>query len=139
MLDRNPRGHMPFERRSHYPVVLFVDDDREVLSALRRTLSMDSYEVITAQGADEALCWLEELPIDLGMTDQRMPGLSGTELLREVRKRSPRTARALLTAFLSPLVATEGREAGVEAFLSKPWSDDLLRETVRRLLAETPS
>ena len=130
MLEKNPRE--PFERRTHHPVILCVDDDQQVLSALRRCLSTEPYEVITAQGADEALYWFEEFPIDLVLTDQRMPGTSGTDLLRQVRKRSPSTARAMLTAY--PGMTQEGLEAGAEAVLYKPWSEAVLKDTIRRAL-----
>jgi DNA-binding response OmpR family regulator len=128
-----PQGPMPFERRTLHPVILCVDDEPQVLSALRRSLSTEPYEVLTAQGAEEALCWFEELPIDLVLTDQLMPGTKGTELLREVRKRSPRTARAILTAHLG--MTKEGLEAGAATVLYKPWNDEVLRRTVRRVLA----
>ena len=127
---------MPFERRSHHPVILCVDDEREILSALQRCLSHEPYEVLTAQGADEALGWLEEVPVDLLITDQRMPGTSGTQLLREVRMRSPKTARAILTAFSTPTLFKEGLEAGAQAFVSKPWSDAALRDTIRGILGK---
>ena len=72
---------MPYEPRSHHPVILCVDDDREILSALRRSLSREPYEVITAQGVDEALCWFEEFPIDLLITDIGLPGgLNGRQV-----------------------------------------------------------
>jgi YesN/AraC family two-component response regulator len=129
---------MPFERRSHHPVILCVDDEREILYSLQRCLSAEPYEVVTAQGADEALGWLEELPIDLVITDQRMPGTPGTELLREVRKRSPKTAGAILTAYPTLSLVKEGLEAGAEAFLNKPWSDDSLKEMIRSILGNSP-
>jgi DNA-binding NtrC family response regulator len=128
---------MPYEPRSHHPVILCVDDDREILSALRRSLSRESYEVITAQGADEALCWFEEFPIDLLITDQRMPGTEGTQLLRVIGKRFPKTARAILTAHPGPALMQEGLEAGAETFLYKPWDDSVLRDTIRRVLEKS--
>jgi DNA-binding NtrC family response regulator len=134
VLDRNPGGPMPYERRSRHPVILCVDDDRGILSALRRSLSGEPYEVITAQGADEALCWFGELPIDVIITDQRMPGTEGTQLLREVVKRYPKTARAILTAYPGPALIQEGLKVGTDTFLYKPWSDSLLRDTIRFLL-----
>jgi DNA-binding NtrC family response regulator len=115
-----------------------VDDDRETLSALRRSLSKEPYEVITAQGGTEALGWLEEVPIDLVITDQRMPGTSGTELLGEFQRRSPRTVRAILTGDRGPTTVKDGLDAGVAALLYKPWSDDVLRRMVRRLLGKEP-
>src|SRR5436190_4616316 len=102
---------MPFERRSHHPVVLCVDDERETLAALRRSLRNEPYEVITAQSAAEALEWFLELPVALVLTDQRMPDVGGTEFLREVRKRSPKTARAILTAYPSPEMMSEALES----------------------------
>ena len=125
---------MPFERRNHHPVILCVDDERAILASLSRCLRSEPYEVITARGAAEALGWFEELPIDLVITDQRMPGATGTDLLREVRKRSPKTARAILTAHREPTLVEEGLEAGAETFLYKPWDDRFLKETIRRLL-----
>ena len=126
---------MRIERRNHHPVVLCVDDERETLSALRRCLRNEPLEVITAQSAAEALGWFEELPIALVVTDQRMPGGSGADLLRQVRDRSPKTARAILTAYPGPSLMKEGLDAGAERLLYKPWRDEALIEAVRYLLA----
>lgn len=125
---------MPFELRSRDPVILCVDDESEILASLSRCLRSEPYEVITARGAAEALGWFEELPIDLIITDQRMPGGAGTDLLREVRKRSPNTARAILTGHREPTLVRDGLEAGAETFLYKPWNDRSLKETIRRML-----
>jgi len=116
------------------PVVLCVDDEPGVLNALRRSLSKERCEVITAGSPDEALAWLKEVTVHLVITDQRMPGMTGIQLLDQVRKRSPRTARALLTACRTPAVVRQGLEAGAEAFLYKPWDERYLIETVRRIL-----
>lgn len=117
------------------PVILCVDDERELLSALRRCFRKESYDVITAGSVEEALGWLAEVPaIDLVLSDERMPGSTGTDLLREMRTRSPLTTRVLLTGFPSETLIRDGLEAGVEIFLSKPWDDRELRDTVRRIL-----
>ena len=129
---------MPFERRTQDPVVLCVDDDREVLAALRRSLRDEPYEVITALSAAEALGWLEELPVTLVITDQRMPDVTGTEFLRAVGKRWPATARAILTAHRVPSLVTEGLDAGIETFMYKPWDEEYLLETIRRILGKRP-
>jgi DNA-binding NtrC family response regulator len=129
---------MLFERRTQHPVVLCVDDDREVLAALRRSLRDEPYEVITALSAAEAMGWLEELPVTLVITDQRMPDVTGTELLRAVGKRWPATARAILTAHRVPSLVTEGLDAGVETFMYKPWDEEYLLETIRRILGNRP-
>lgn len=116
------------------PIVLCVDDEVETLSALRRCLRNEPYEVITARSAAEALGWIREVVVDLILTDQRMPGAPGTNLLREVRKRSPRTARAILTGYPQARLIQEGLEAGADTFLYKPWDDESLRATIRRIL-----
>ena len=118
------------------PVVLCVDDEGEILKALRRCLRCEPYDVITARSASEALGWLEELPVDLVITDHRMPGTDGTELLEEIRKRSPKTARAILTGYPGETVIRKGLEAGADTFLYKPWDDERLRGTIRRLLTK---
>lgn len=117
------------------PVILCVDDEREILGSLRRCFRNEACQVLTAASRDEAFGWLGAMPrIDLVLSDERMPGGTGTELLREIRTRYPGAARALLTSFPSDTLVREGLEAGVEAFLYKPWDDEVLRQTVRRLL-----
>jgi response regulator RpfG family c-di-GMP phosphodiesterase len=128
---------LEFLRRE--PVLLFVDDEPEVLSALRRCFRHEPYRIFTAGGPGEGLAWLEKTPIDLVVTDERMPGMSGTEFLREVRDRSPKTARAILTGYPNQTVIRRGLEAGANTFLYKPWDDESLRRTVRRVLKTWPS
>jgi DNA-binding NtrC family response regulator len=126
------RKHLPRWNRDR--VVLCVDDEPGVLSAVSRSLRDEPYDVITARSSEEALGWLDELPVDLVISDQQMPGMPGTELLKEVRKRFPNTAVALLTGVRTPATVDRGLEAGAETFLYKPWDDQRLVETVRRLL-----
>jgi DNA-binding response OmpR family regulator len=120
--------------RGRDPILLFVDDEPEVLSALRRCFRHEPYLVFTAGGPGEAFAWLEKTPIDLVITDERMPEMSGTDFLREVRKRSPRTVRGLLTGYPSETVIQKGLEAGADALLYKPWDDQSLRGKIRGLL-----
>ena len=136
MPESAPRGTMLLERHAGHPVVLCVDDEKAVLTALRRSLRDEPYEVITAGSAAEAMGWLEELPVTLVITDERMPDVTGTELLREVGKRWPSTARAFLTGHRVPSLVTEGLDAGVETFMYKPWDEEYLRETIRRILGK---
>jgi len=130
------REHTHNSLRRVNPVVLCVDDEGEILRALRRCLRSEPYEVITARSASEALGCLEEFPVDLVITDHRMPGTDGTELLMEIRKRSPKTARAILTGYPGETVIRKGLEAGADTFLYKPWDDERLKGTIRRLLTK---
>jgi DNA-binding NtrC family response regulator len=74
---------------SHGASVLCVDDEPEVLSALRRTLREEPYELITAPDVDLALACLDRLPIEVVIADDRMPSMSGTQLLGEIRGAGP--------------------------------------------------
>jgi DNA-binding NtrC family response regulator len=121
-------------RRSGNPVILIVDDDPEIRRALRRCLRGERYELITAESGDQALERLSDGPVDLVITDQRMPGMWGTDLLQEIRERLPRTPCAILTAFRTLSVIRDGIDAGASTILFKPWKDGKLRSTVRHLL-----
>ena len=121
-------------RRSSNPVILIVDDDPEIRRALRRCLRGERYELITAESGDQALERLSDGPVDLVITDQRMPGMWGTDLLQEIRERLPRTPCAILTAFRTLSVIRDGIDAGAATILFKPWKDGKLRSTVRHLL-----
>jgi CheY-like chemotaxis protein len=125
-------------RRTARPLVLVVDDDPKVLAALRRCLRREGYEVVTAGGAREALERLSDGAADLVIADLRMPGMTGTELLGEIRGRFPQTSCAILTGDHALTVIRDGGRAGAVAVLFKPWKDEALRDTVRRLLERPP-
>jgi response regulator RpfG family c-di-GMP phosphodiesterase len=117
------------------PVVLLVDDEERILSALRRTLRREGYELLTAQTPAQALAILDERPVDLVVSDQKMPGLSGVDLLAQIGQRRPGIPRILLTGWPEEIPAARLREVGVHALLPKPWDDTELKSTLRKLLA----
>jgi len=112
------------------PVILCVDDDPAVLRAIERDLRQRyhaDYRVIKAGSAAAGLDAAKELaarntPVALVLADQRMPGMTGIEMLREVRKLHPNTRRVLLTAYADTDVAITGiNEIGLDHYLMKPW------------------
>jgi len=116
-------------------VVLLVDDEAHILSALTRSLRREGFELLTAQSPAEALQVLETRRVDLVVSDQKMPGASGIDLLREVARRHPTTPRVLLTGWPEEIPASELAASGVDAVLPKPWDDASLKQTLRGLLA----
>src|SRR5579862_6565656 len=88
--------------------VVCVDDEPSILAALRRSLRQDPYDVLTTDSADDAIRWVATREVSLVITDQRMPGMQGTELLAEVSRHSPSTARIILTAYPGATVTTPG-------------------------------
>jgi DNA-binding NtrC family response regulator len=119
--------------------IVLVDDEPQVLAALRRVLREEPYEVRTTSSPRDALEWVGRGGVSLLVTDQRMPDLCGTELAEQVRRISPRTARILLTAYPGNALVRHGLASDVEWLISKPWNDDALRVTIRRLLRDLES
>ena len=112
------------------PVILVVDDDPQVLSAIRRDLKeryQAEYRVLATASAESALETLAELkrrgdPLALIVSDQRMPGMLGVELLGRCRDLYPATKRVLLTAYSDIRAAIRGiNEAHLDHYLEKPW------------------
>lgn len=113
------------------PRVLCVDDEPNILKAMTRTLH-GRFEAVTALGAHAALQALEhDGPFDAVVTDMRMPGFDGIQLLTEVAQRWPRTARLLLTGMGDTPAGVAATRAGVIfKTLAKPCPADELRDAL---------
>lgn len=123
--DTPPRGHQ---------TILCVDDEPLVSRSLYRLLSREPYDVLIADTPQQALRYVRDYPIDLVITDQRMPDMSGVELLSEVRQVSPRTSGLILTAYPESVLVDDLPEAPPPPIFAKPWDDATLRESIRELL-----
>lgn len=126
----------PMETLYHWHTVLIVDDDSQVLSALRRLLDREPYDVITTDRPGLALQWMERKNISLAISDQRMPEMEGDLFLEGVWKKSPRTARLLLTGYPEAVGLIPRSRRVLLSVMAKPWNDDVLKRTIRRLLRE---
>lgn len=115
--------------------VLFVDDEPRVLTTMRM-LFRNHYEVFVADGGAMALELLKKQPVDVIVSDQRMPGMTGIELLRSARELNPNAMRILLTGY-SDLNAIIGsiNDGEIFRFVNKPWANDDLSVTVARAVA----
>jgi two-component system, NtrC family, sensor kinase len=116
--------------------VLIVDDQPETLSALRRLLRQESYQLVTCDSADKALNWAAENRVDLLIADERMPDMRGSDLLERVREASPETIRVILTGYPGSSTVAHGLTRSVDWLISKPWNDDALKLTIRQLLED---
>jgi len=115
--------------------LLLVDDEERILSALRRSLRREGYEILVAATVDRALEILQHEPIDLILSDHMMPGMTGIELLGEARRRQPEAVRMLISGWSQAVSAEELEELGVAVLVSKPWDDSELKQVIRKLLA----
>ncbi|MFZ6770940.1 EAL domain-containing protein [Undibacterium sp. Di26W] len=112
--------------------LLLVDDEAGILSSLSRLFRRENYHILVASGAEEALALLALHPVGVILTDQRMPGMTGTELLARTRKLYPKTIRMVLSGYTGLDSLTEAINRGeIYKFLTKPWNDQDLLEAVR--------
>ncbi|MFG6467896.1 HD domain-containing phosphohydrolase [Roseateles sp. BYS87W] len=115
--------------------LLFVDDEPAILSALRRLLRPLGHRVLLAESGAEALEILEKEPVDLVMSDMRMPQMDGAQLLQIVRQRWPDAMRLLLTGYadISSTIAAIN-QGEIHRYISKPWDDQELLLSLREAL-----
>lgn len=114
--------------------ILVVDDSPSTLEVLRRNLMDGGHSVVTASGAADALALLSFTPVDLVLTDLKMPGLSGLDLVRHVRENLRDTEIVVITGYATIGGAVEALRTGAEDYLAKPFTDEELREAVERAL-----
>src|SRR5258707_10498852 len=112
--------------------ILIVDDEPANLRTLAR-LFREDYEVLTAASGDEALVLLIQHDVAVLITDQRMPGMTGIELLKKTVPLRPRMVRIILTGYTDVDALVEAINCGqVYRYVAKPWKNEDLRLTVRR-------
>lgn len=114
--------------------ILVVDDAPDTLEVLQRNLQAKEYQVFTAPGVAEAIRILEETPLDLVITDLKMPKVSGLDLVRHVRENFKNTEVMMITGYPSIGGAVEAVKTGAEEYLAKPFTDEELFSAVRRAL-----
>jgi DNA-binding NtrC family response regulator len=120
--------------------ILIVDDDGPMRSFLCTVLGEEGYRLEEARNGTEGLAMLSASDFDLVVTDLRMPGLSGLDLLREGKKARPEARWVVITAYGSIGNAVEAMRSGASDYLTKPLRDpDELRHVVRRVLREAES
>ena len=115
------------------PRILIVDDEEAILETMSFTF-MDDYEVMTSVDAQRALEILDEHgPFAVVITDQRMPGMTGVELLAEVFEKHPLTVRIMLTGFADTMATIQAiNDSHVYAYINKPWEPEELKHVVRQ-------
>ncbi len=119
---------------SRLPVVLLVDDEANILSALQRTLRREGYELLTADSAAAALAILADREVDLVVSDQKMPGTHGIAMFAEIERSGRRLPRVLLSGWPEEIPEEDLDAAGVTALLPKPWDDGELKATLQSCL-----
>ncbi len=113
--------------------VLFVDDEGNILKAVQRLLRNEPWNVLTASRGSEALEILDQTQAQVVVSDQRMPEMSGVDLLQAIRERRPNVVRMMLTGYTEMNVAVEAINRGeIFRLITKPWNDEELKATLRQ-------
>jgi putative nucleotidyltransferase with HDIG domain len=117
----------------HRHAVLFVDDEINILKAVKRLLRNEPWEVMCASRPQEALEMLDTAAVQVVVSDQRMPEMSGVDLLSAVRERHTDVVRMMLTGYTEMNVAVEAINRGeIFRLITKPWNDEELKATLRQ-------
>lgn len=112
--------------------ILLVDDEENILKSLKRLLRKDGYEILIANSGQEALDLLEKNRVQVVLSDQRMPNMTGSELLEKVRQLYPETVRMILSGYADFESVVDAINNGkIFRFLNKPWNDEDIRENVK--------
>jgi len=112
--------------------VLYVDDEENNLISFKATFRL-KYKIHTALSGMHAMQIVEQYPIDIIITDQRMPQMTGVEFLEEVIKVNPDPMRILLTGYADMTAVVDAVNKGkIFHYLSKPWSEEELDETIKK-------
>lgn len=119
------------------PTVLCVDDEANILNAMKRLLRKEEFRLLTSSSGEEALAMMAETEIHVVISDQRMPKMNGTEFLKIVKERYPDVIRIILTGYTDVDSITESINQGhIYKFFLKPWNDQNLKLEIRQALEQ---
>ena len=131
-LDLGKLSPQPYHR-----TLLYVDDEVNLLTAIRRAMRQNGYRVLVASSAREAFEILATTEVGVIVCDQRMRGMSGTEFLARVKQMYPAAVRMVLSGYTDLQSVTDAVNRGaIFKFLTKPWIDEELDEAVREAFVE---
>ena len=117
--------------------ILCVDDEQNILNALKRLLRKEDYRLLTANSGRAGLDILAENEVHVVVSDQRMPEMNGTEFFKQVRQAYPDILRIILTGYTDVDTITEAiNEGHIYKFFLKPWNDQNLKLEIRQALEQ---
>ena len=114
--------------------ILIVDDEKNYLVVLEALLSAEGYEIVTARDAKMAVSIIREADLDLVITDMKMPGMTGMELLETCKKIKPEIPVIMMTAFGTIKMAVEAMKKHAYDYIQKPFENEKLKLTVKKAM-----
>ncbi len=113
--------------------ILLVDDEDHLQEVLGLLLELDGHQVTTAFSGEQALERAKEGKFDLVITDFKMPGMNGMDVVRSIKKENPDTAVVMITGYPTEDTEKEAQKLGVDDYIAKPFHMDKMREVIRRV------
>ena len=121
------------DNEENRPTLLLLDDEKNILRALTRVLRRDGYRILSTTSVQEAFSLLAENDVQVIVSDQRMPEMSGTDFLSQVKAIHPDTVRIVLSGYTDLKSVTDAiNEGAIYKFLTKPWDDKQIREHIQQ-------
>jgi two-component system NtrC family response regulator len=114
--------------------ILIVDDEKNYLVVLEALLRPEGYEIVTADSARTALKLIEESDLDLVLTDMKMPGMNGMELLEQCKRIKPEVPVIMMTAYGTIEMAVEAMKKHAYDYITKPFQNEELKVTIKKAL-----
>ncbi len=137
MSSENNAEQVEVDKSKQVSTVLFVDDEANILTALKRLFRPMGYQVLTAPGGREGLAIMEQQSVDLVISDMRMPEMDGASFLQQVAARWPDTVRILLTGYADLTSTIKAvNEGQIYRYISKPWEDNDITLSVKHALKQ---
>lgn len=120
--------------------ILLIDDDVLVLKTIRKLLSLDGHELFECKSAEDALALVKKETFDLVITDIRMPGLNGIQMLEKMRadQKNQNLPVILITGYASEDAPLEAFRLNADDYILKPFNSDQLLSSVRRVFESSP-
>lgn len=116
--------------------ILVVEDDREMREGLVEILGEEGYAVASADNGEGAISKFMKGDYDLVLTDLIMPGMSGMDVLREIKRLKPETHVIIITAFATIENAVEALKMGASDYIAKPFKENEVQVTIKKVLEE---
>ena len=122
------------EKRQNSPKLIIVDDEAVIREGIRRILSAEGYHVETSAGGRTAIEKIQEQDFDVVITDLKMPGMDGIEVLKTIKILQPEVPVIMITAYSTISSAVEAMKNGAFDYIAKPFSPDLIIEKVKKAI-----
>ena len=114
--------------------MLLVEDDKWIRDSLRLFFQGEGCHLSTFESAEEGLAVLENETYDIIMSDYRLPGMDGLTFLNRIQASHPETRTILMTAYGNEKILSEAKRIGVNEFIEKPFTSDVVEESLRRIM-----